>query len=340
MKVDRNTLGILSFCFASSIISTLQDFVLVENANFMISTVIPPRDWVNIVGGASLYIRAVVCLAVAGPIIDNLNSLRLLAVAFGVSALTTILFSASDSFAVLFILRVVYSFPVSIFYPLLCAIAYSNLHEDLYAIANGVIIAGTCSSDGLSVILELIFTTHWRGSFYISAMLMSLLAIVCLIVPGSIGRRDEQTSSQRRIGAEPWDTVFSEMLKTYRRFGRMMVSSPALLGGVCILGIQGLLYSSTTLTQLWLHNDMGLERSYVASKMIPMPFAMVGMRRSRYAAQPICRQRNVGMTRTLMRTRHTVPCYFPTTLLCSYTDVDPLVLSPRHRVWHRVSVHC
>ena len=267
-RIDLGTLSILVLCYALSVIGNVQDYSLSENANFIPAALgWSPSQWSDIVGGNTYFIRAVVCLAVAGEVIDNLHNMRLLSAMLALAGLSTVLLTASHSFAFAFTARTAFALPSSVFYPLANNIAFARTHESLQGVASGVILLGCCSSDGLAIMLERIFTKHWRGSFYVDMTLMWLLATVCLFVPDPSSHRNAQPS-------KPWSVVVREVLTTYRSFGRMLMSSPAL---VCIIGFEGLqgaLYATTTLTQVWLVRDMGLEASYVASRMIPMPFVM------------------------------------------------------------------
>ena len=280
-RLDLGTLGILFFCYLTMAIGNVMDYSLAENANYIPPEIHSTSDqWADLVGGLSLYIRAIVCLLVTGELIDNLHSIRLLTCMLVIAGICTLLFTVGASFSAFLALRIAYSLPVTAFYTIGLKFTFTRIHPHFHLIASAVLLFGTCSSDALAVILERSFTTNWKGSFYVDAVLMFGLAAVCVIVPDKSGGQPDADQ------ARPWSVMLAEMLHTYRVFLRMLRSAPALVAWVAWLGVIGGAYATTTLTQLWLVQDLGFPASDIATAMIPLRFMMVRAQLLTHAGRP------------------------------------------------------
>ena len=261
--LDRTSVGYLVLVWCVMVVGSSNDYSLAENSNFIPTALsFTGSQWGDLVGGITYYIRAAVIILLVGFIFDNIPNMRWTSYMLTLSAVASIGFPLTTSFGEWMAFRILYTVTGGAsFYILCCNIAYS-IPDQFHGLAAAVVGAGAAGSDLLAIVLERVFTTQWRGSFYVDVSLMLGLALLCFFLP------EARTSKHK-------SDTFKEIANTYRVFFRVCVNSFAPAMMFVGLAVQGFVYSSTTLTQQWLVHDLGKNPDDVASIMIVMPFVQL-----------------------------------------------------------------
>ena len=260
-RLTLGNVGYMLLIFCTMMIGSINDYNLSENSNFIpVALHFTNSQWGDLVGGYSLYIRGALCVVLCGQLIDNFPLVRSIAIILFISAVASILFPVTDTFGAWLALRFLYTIGGASFYILSATLGMVATPEPFHGLAAGLTTAGANGSDLLAIALERIFTTTWRGSFYVATGLMAALGLICLFVP-EVREREKK----------PLAVICREICDTYRLFSRVLVTSIAPWCLVICLAGQGFMYATTTLTQQWLVQDLGKNATDVADIMLAMP---------------------------------------------------------------------
>ena len=266
--LDCVNIAYVSLALAIQIIGFVLDFTLSENANYIPDDLgFGDGQWGDLVGGSSQILRAVL-MVICGPVLARFDSLQSSAFALAVAAAAAIIFPKSTYYDVWLTARMLYTVPAACFFALGVEIAMTHSPVSHHGLVIALIAAGSGLSDALATSLERIFTTSWRGSFYVDTALLLALATVCLVVGYITG-----TKGSRRM--LPCTDNLYDIMNIYQAFGRVLTSSPAMACLAVACFCQGAFDATQTLMQQWLSKDLGLKPHEVAGLMIGMPFVQL-----------------------------------------------------------------
>ena len=260
--LTRGNVGYLILVFCTITIGSSNDYTLSENSNFIPTALgFSGGQWGDLVGGPSLYIRGALCILFTGAVVDNIDIVRTIAIVLLTCALASILFPFQVDFGMWLALRYLYTIGGSSFLVILCAtLGLTVTPKAFHGLASGVATSGSNGSDLLAIGLERIFTTNWKGSFYVEAALMALLGVLFFFFVPECAVREKRSCR-----------LCPSVLGTYRLYGRMLVSSIVPWCMVVMLAGQGFVYATSTMTQQWLVDDLGMDAKEVANIMLAMP---------------------------------------------------------------------